>query len=402
MKQRLYILLAFALSVLSVPGRADSWLPPQPETYLSPDKDHRLRIIPRALSSPLAYFSDKVEGKEPAGAPRGSKQILARAIVERLNVDGRWTTVWDTTLTNEVAPVVALISDGGQYVVTFDNWHSVGYGANVVAIHDRQGQLIRKMALSDLLSADYIAALSHSVSSIHWRGNPRLTEDGNLSIPIVVPHNDDPSDKEIYIDAIIRLADGKVLSGSSPDWQKAIAFAQSVAAQKREYAEQSKRAFINPLLGPAANTERGWHDYLSEAFYRTASDWKDNVPASTVLRDPKDEEYAASEGWLRENLLALDYPKDAIAIASIAPFDYLVERMKAILADAKPGKLKGVRLYIVAPSTALPMLKAMFAPTGAKVICLDPTQPIPQRPERLKRFRSSDRSISAAGFRLVR
>jgi hypothetical protein len=89
-------------------------------------------------------------------------------------------------------------------------------------------------------------------------------------------------------------------------------------------------------------------------------------------------------------LLALDYPKDVIAIASIAPFDYLMERMKAILADAKPGKLKGVRLYIAAPSTALPALQTIFAPTGATVICLDPTQPIPQRPERLKRYLSRD------------
>ena len=60
--------------------------------------------------------------------------------------------------------------------------------------------------------------------------------------------------------------------------------------------------------------------------------------------------------------------------------------MKAILADAKPGELKGSKVYIVAPTSALPMLQAIFAKTGAKVFVLDPNVPIPQRPDRLKRY----------------
>ena len=389
MKQRLISGLAFAVVLFAMPCHADSWLPPQPEIYLSPDKTYRLQVQPRALTSSLGYFSDKMKGKEPAGAPKGTRQITARAIVEHLEANGSWVTIWAGPLTNEVAPVDAIIADGGQYVVTFDNWHSLGYGPNVVTIYDRQGRLIRALALSDLLTDDYIQALSHSVSSIDWRGSPHLS-DGLLMIPIVVPNADQSSDEETYVDAMIRLTDGAVVSGSSPEWHTANASAQHVATLNREYADQARRAFIAPLRGPTSNTERNWHDYLREGFLRTAADWEDNFPATTVLRDPKDPEYAASEGWLRDDLLALDYPKDVIAIASIAPFDYLMERMKAILADAKPGKLKGVRLYIAAPSTALPALQTIFAPTGAKVICLDPTQPIPQRPERLKRYLSRD------------
>jgi hypothetical protein len=34
-----------------------------------------------------------------------------------------------------VAPVRALVSNGGEHVVTFDNWHSGGFRDNVVVIY---------------------------------------------------------------------------------------------------------------------------------------------------------------------------------------------------------------------------------------------------------------------------
>lgn len=365
------------------PSYADSWLPPKVETYYSPSKAFRLRITPRALSSALGYFSDKVNGREPAGAPRDSKQVTARATFERREETGTWVTVWEGALTNEIAPVDALISDNGQ-IVTFDNWHSMGYGSNVIAIYDQQGAVVRTLALSDFLPSFFIEALPHSVSSIHWRGQARLADDGSLVIPIVVPRAEQEGDTTTYVDAVIRLADGNVVSGTSPDWQAALAEAQTKGAIDRSLAEQAEQEFASPLLGPKENTERAWHDYLREAFFRTAADWADNIPATTVLRDPSAPDYAASEAWLRDDLLATDYPKDVIAIASIAPTGVLIERMRSILARSKPGRLKGVRIYVAAPSTLLPVLKGVLDRTGAEVACFDPEQPIPQRPERMR------------------
>jgi len=383
MLRKITILLCIAIWFTGSPSYADSWLSPKAETYYSPSKAFRLRITPRALSSALGYFSDKVNGREPAGAPKDSKQITARATVDHREATGAWVKVWEGALTNEVAPVDALISDGGQ-VATFDNWHSMGYGSNVIAIYDRQGKVVRALALSELLPSIFIEALSHSVSSIHWRGQARLADDGNLVIPIVVPRADQQDGTTTYVDAVIRLADGYVLSGSSPDWQAALAEAQTKVAIDRSLAEQARQAFASPLLGPKENTERAWHDYLREAFFRTAPDWEDNVPATTVLRDPSASDYAASERWLRDDLLATDYPKNVIAIASVAPTRVLIERMRSILARSKPGRLKGVRVYVAATSALLPVLKGVFDRTGAEVACFDPEQPIPQRPERLR------------------
>jgi len=59
-------------------------------------------------------------------------------------------------------------------------------------------------------------------------------------------------------------------------------------------------------------------------------------------------------------------------------------RMKAILADARPGTRNGSKVYIAAPSSAPPMVKVMFAQTGAQVFIFAPRIPVPQRLKRLK------------------
>lgn len=381
----LFALLAF----VATPCRADQWLPPQPQTYQSRDKTFRLQVRPRELTSALAYFSDKVKKREPAGGAKGQQQSRATATIEHVGADGVWTAVWSGPLTNEVAPVAALIADGGRYVVTFDNWHSMGYGPNVVAIHDGHGRLIRALALNDIVSEDYIFALGHSVSSIHWRGDPHLGPDDTVMIPIVVPGDRQGTDVEAYVDAVMRLSDGAVLSGASPAWKNAQAAVAKEAQSRRDYDEKAKRAFIAPLLGPSENTEFAWSHYLDEAFFRSAPRWKEDYPKSTVLRDPAAPDYAASEGWMRDALLARDYSNGPMSFASIAPLDHFVARMKTILAEAKPGSLKGSRIYIAAPTSTLPMFKAMFAKTGAQVHVFDPALPIPQRPERLKEYLSA-------------
>jgi len=334
----------------------------------------------------LAYFSDKVKKREPADGTKGQQQTLATATIEHVGADGAWTALWSGPLTNEVAPVDAVIADGGRYVVTFDNWHSMGYGPNVVAIHDGGGRVIRTLALNDIVSEDYIFALGHSVSSIHWRGDPHFGPDDTVVIPIVVPGDKQGTDGETYVDAVIKLSNGAVLNSASLEWNNAQAAAAKEAQSRRDYDEKAKQAFIAPLLGPSENAELGWHSYLREAFYRSTPHWQNDATSTTVLHDPSAPDYAASEGWLRDALLSLDYSHGTMSFASIAPFDHFVACMKSVLAEAKAGSLKGSKVYIVAPTSTLPMFKAMFAKTGAQVHIFDPATPIPQRPDRLKLF----------------
>jgi hypothetical protein len=94
--------------VAALPAFADSWIPATQTTYFSSDKATRLTVVPRDIKDQLAYFTDKVDGKEPAGQRHGGEP-RALGILERRSGQ-TWTKVWEVPLVNEVAPVEALSS----------------------------------------------------------------------------------------------------------------------------------------------------------------------------------------------------------------------------------------------------------------------------------------------------
>lgn len=173
------------------PAWADSWFLPETETYLSADGDIRLTVVPRRLESQLAFFEDKVKGQEPAGPAAGVSSERAGGTLERRLPNGEWSLVWRTSLLNDVAPVSALVANGGDYVVTFDNWHSIGYGDNVVVIYGPRGQVVRSLGLDDFLSPRQIETLPASISSIHWAKSRNLSADGqSLHLEIARPDDE--------------------------------------------------------------------------------------------------------------------------------------------------------------------------------------------------------------------
>lgn len=86
---------------------------------------------------------------------------------------------WTAPLSNRVAPVSALVSDSGRYVVTFDNWHQVGYGDDVVAVFDgSNGTLLWKYRLEDVLSNEELCQIKCSVSSRWWARGKHAMDEG--------------------------------------------------------------------------------------------------------------------------------------------------------------------------------------------------------------------------------
>ena len=122
-------------------ANADTWALPKKEKYYSPNKEFYLEVTPKKLESQLKYFRDKVEGRENAGASKEEKDNRAKASFYARRAEGGYSKKWDFSLVNEVSPVSALVSSKGDYVVTFDNWHSVGYGDDVVVIYRSDGVL---------------------------------------------------------------------------------------------------------------------------------------------------------------------------------------------------------------------------------------------------------------------
>jgi hypothetical protein len=381
----LFVRALFAFLVLSLaaaPAVADSWSLPKREIIFSGNKQFRLTIDPRKLSSQLDYFSDKVKEKEPAGqAAFGAR--TATATLDRR--DGkRWTRVWQAPLVNEVAPVSAIVSDDGNYVVTFDNWHSMGYGDDVVVIYDAAGQKLRQYALTDIMPEPLASAAGRSVSSIHWRSDPKFASDGAIAIPLLVsqPGSDGILDESFEVVVLLDPASGNVRPKDSSRWEEAKKIAaERVAAIKRAEAEE-KRFFEQPLKAPTADDERGWDAYLREAYFRLDPQWCGGYPSIKVLRRPQASDYAASVKWLEDALHDRDdIGEGAITIGS-PDSGNLVREIERIATSVKQNGLSRFTVYVAAPESLRGRIEAALSRSGARLVLLDPSAAIPQRPDR--------------------
>jgi hypothetical protein len=137
---------------------ADDWPGPQVTNVFSPDGAHFVRITP---GSSLG----DTQGFEGAG-----KGAYARGAFYEQRPDGSFRIVADVELLNPIAPVDALVTDRGE-LITFDNWHNMGFGA-VVAMYDPKGRLLASFTLEDLYGEEKLARIPTSISSRWWRCDP--------------------------------------------------------------------------------------------------------------------------------------------------------------------------------------------------------------------------------------
>lgn len=378
---RMAVLIGLAVlgtSFVPSPSCADSWMLPTTLTFTSCNGHARVTVVPRDLESQLAYFEDKARGIEPAGQARtGPTQATAR--VETW-MGKAWRTVWDKPIVNFVAPVEVIVRDDGRYTVTFDNWHTTGYGPHAVVIYDERGNKVRALALSDMMPQYYIDALPHSTSSIRWRGPPRFASDGRVVIPIIIPAIE-PLGERAYVEMIIDPSTGVASPASGLAWQQALATGRHIHAEQVAEAARRKAAFLAPLLGPAKNEQGEWHDYLREAVARVTHGAA--FPATKVLRDPKAADYAITETWLREALT--ESYADHVALASLSSSN-LVPVLRKVAASVPRGSLAKVTLYVAARADIWPDVRQAMAPTGVKLVQLDPDRPIPQAANRIAKW----------------
>ncbi len=154
--------------LLIAPGAAlgDTWGPPSTFDVQSANGEYRAQIEPggRQIPPVVTVF----EGEE---------------------------TIWTSSLTNRESPVAVMISNDGQFVVTLDNWGSVGYGDDVLVFYDHNGQ-IRKFSLEEFVgdagtqTEDETSPMqttywrlrglfTHSTSSRMWRDRSLMLFEGS-------------------------------------------------------------------------------------------------------------------------------------------------------------------------------------------------------------------------------
>lgn len=375
---RLLLTLLLALLAASA-ARADSWLPPSEETYLSSNGEWRLTVTPRGLKDSLSYFTDKVEGVELAGQAADETHATARARLERRTTTG-WAQQWAAPLVNDVAPTSALVSNDGRYVVTFDNWHHVGVGDHVVVVYGPEGRLVRSLRIDEIVPPAYAAALPRSVSSLWWSGNHRLAPDGrHVLLAVRVPSEDLGSwEDSPTIPVRVLLDSGQPIPPSDRAWDRANAKAARIVGDQEAALAAHRAAMIAPLPAPRAKTAEAWRPYLYEALQRLASPAE--IRGYDILLLTADE--PDSETWMRTALTEAE-PTRIVMMAAPGRTDRLAALVREIAAPLPAEAWKGMRIHLViAPADAAPIAAALSA-RGADVRLLDPAVPIPQRPERL-------------------
>lgn len=203
--------LLFVLWSVAATCAADSWSLPETETVYSRNRQFAVSIIPKQLAGQLEYFQDKVEGREDAGAAEGVANNWPRALFYSVGPNQQLHLVAEFRLVNEVAPVTALVSDDGQYLATFDNWHSRGYGNDTIVIYRTDGSLVRSLALEDVLTAKDMEVLPRSVSSIQWSAEHYIDEDRHLLVLRITRCTGVDLCLEEPPEVAIHLADGTLL-----------------------------------------------------------------------------------------------------------------------------------------------------------------------------------------------
>lgn len=374
------LFLALAALLPVSPARADSWIPPHRTTYFSANRAFRLVVTPHVPADRnLRPYTQEATGPT---APD-----MARAILQRRDGRGGWRTQWQGPLRNAVMPVGAMIANDGRYVVTFNDWGGTGTGPNVVVIYDGTGGLVRALSLSDLVSEDYALTLGHSFSSIFWGGGRVFSADGDtLILGIMEPDEDGltlggdggPLTLELT------LATGQVIPPTGPAWEVARTASARVRATQRAWVARRLAFMTEPLLGPVNGDYDAWQSYLIEAFYRL---YPGPVhPSAWSLEAPGAERYVRTRDFAKDILVRSRLPADGATLLGSPDEEDLIRFLAEALPQIRPGAWRGGSLYIAAHDPNWPRIVAIVAPTGATPIQIDPTEPIPQLPERLRTY----------------
>lgn len=141
---RSHALLTLWFALIGNVVRADSWEKPKRTDYLASNGNYVFRVTP------------------DGGWPNRNGWCLGE--LSRLE-GGKEAVVWKRYLVNNHAPVQAIVSDSGLYVVTLDEWGHVG--TLPVVVYGPRGELIRVHNLESLLGATDVPGRV-TVSSVWW------------------------------------------------------------------------------------------------------------------------------------------------------------------------------------------------------------------------------------------
>jgi hypothetical protein len=259
-------------------------------------------------------------------------------------------------------------------------------------IYGERGQVIRSLALKDLLPPDYIRALGWSVSS--WAREAHFSADGTrLQLDLTIPPEEQLPRETDGVQFEVELATGRQIPGGAA-WEAAVAKGVKVAAAARADQVQAQARLLAPLYGPDSADRDDWYVYVVEAYRRLRKE-DDRSGVGYVLPIRGAPDYAQYETIIGR---VLGEPPDGLNVPLFASpsQENLVEVLSAAARKVERGRLKGGRVYVAVGDALRDRLAAALVHTAAELVQIDPSKPIEQRPGRLE-----DERRLAATFRCV-
>lgn len=173
------ILIVFTLLV-ALDVQADSWPPPEVKEYYNSDSTFLVRIFPTQIPDKYYKWLQSSPKKKKKFQPSDTLVTPCFARMYKI-LKGNDSLIWEQQLINGIAPRDALVSNDGKYIVTFDNWHSMGYGLDIMVYYNENGELIKRHKLEDI-SPFPINTYPLSISSLWWRCGSEFLDNERISI----------------------------------------------------------------------------------------------------------------------------------------------------------------------------------------------------------------------------
>ena len=384
------ILFGFCFSFLAVPPAfADSWLEPEVKTTLSQNGQYRVIITPGGAN-------EKTDTEQESSYPQNAYPQNASAQLDHKQANGKWATMWNKPIDNAVAPVKAILSDDGAYLVTFDNWYGAGLGDNVMVIYGADGALIKKMGLEELLPPYYAFGLPQSTSSRYWAYEQRFQPNDkivefNLIIPAKMEENmRDPGTVRMTYD----IPNLRLVPVSDAEWTRAKNEGVTVA---KELVAQFRAEISSVREGLKAPQDMG--NYQWEYYVRSMMEQRyPSLDPESFSERPLiyDESYEEIEAETKKLVLDLFTSAGRSAhknyIMASTQKDGLVRLLEANQPLIQSASLAGVSLYIFADDDHWPKLEALLKPSNANIVHV-PLVTLERDPDELKHANKLERYI---------
>lgn len=105
---------------------------------------------------------------------------------------------------NKITPVTALLANGGEYLVTLDNWYYMGYGVDVLVVYNKKRDFVKRHNLEEI-SPFPLNSYLYSISSIHWRCGQKFIE--RDKVELCFEDENDNIKKRVYCLTHLRITE---------------------------------------------------------------------------------------------------------------------------------------------------------------------------------------------------